>query len=82
MRRRAYGSGSGYSCAADGGTACGSLEAVGHRGARASHRGAQDLSRQHPGALGGLRSSSSADGGTVGGSADLIVCCRSPAADC
>ena len=57
----------------EGGTASGSLEAVGHRGARAGHRSAKDLSRQHPGALGGLRSSPSADGGTVGGSADGVV---------
>ena len=49
------------------------LKAVGHRGARAGHRSAQGLSRLHPKAPGGLRSSSSADGGTVDGSADRLV---------
>ena len=39
----------------------------------------QDLTRYYPSALCGPRS---ADGGTVGGSADLIVWCRSPVADC
>ena len=79
-RRRAHGPGSGYSCAADGGTASGSQKAVGHRGARAGHRSAQDLSRLHPGAFGGLRSLSSADGGTVDGSADHLVSRLAPAA--
>ena len=70
------------SCAADGERAVGRLQASGHRVVWASYRRAQDLTRHHPAAFGGSRPTSSADGGTVGGSADRLVSCLRAAADC
>ena len=58
-------------CAADGGPTCGILEEARHCDPRAGYRSALDLSRQNPAALCGR--ASSAEGRTVGGSADCRV---------